>query len=113
MAGAMGGAAMLPRGAGGQAYASDGHGHGSAAANTPIPHTPKLTKYVDPLPIPRTAISDPSVYPGADYYDITMRPGTWQFHQELGPAKVWGYWATNPHDPASRSAWATWGRPSA
>ncbi|MFB7712312.1 multicopper oxidase family protein [Streptomyces sp. NPDC056105] len=99
MAGAMGGAAMLPRGAGEQAYAADGHGHGSASANTPIPHTPKLKKFVDPLPIPRTAISDSSVYPGADYYEITMRPGTWRFHRDLGPAKVWGYWAANPHDP--------------
>ncbi|MFD5394129.1 hypothetical protein ACFWJW_07860 [Streptomyces sp. NPDC127097] len=37
--------------------------------------TPPLEKYVDPLPTPLTAIPDPSVYPGADYYEITMRQG--------------------------------------
>ncbi|MFI8242430.1 hypothetical protein ACIF83_35055 [Streptomyces sp. NPDC085866] len=46
-----------------------------------------------------SAIPDPSVYPGADYYEFTMRQGTWQFHRDLGPSPVWGYWATNPHDP--------------
>ncbi|WP_327298969.1 MULTISPECIES: multicopper oxidase domain-containing protein [unclassified Streptomyces] len=64
-----------------------------------MPKTPPLKKYVDPLPIPLTAIPDPSVYPGADYYEITMRQGSWRFHRDLGPAKVWGYWARNPHAP--------------
>ncbi|WP_405407935.1 hypothetical protein [Streptomyces decoyicus] len=63
-----------------------------------MPQTPPLEKYVDPLPTPMTAIPDPSVYPGADYYDITMRQGSWRFHRDLGPATVWGYWAANPHD---------------
>ncbi|MEU9371025.1 multicopper oxidase domain-containing protein [Streptomyces avermitilis] len=98
MAGAVGSAAMLPRGVlGAQAYASPGHGTGDG--DTPVPQTPPLKKYVDPLPRPRTAIPDPSVYPGADYYEFTMREGSWRFHRDLGPAKVWGYWATNPHDP--------------
>ncbi|WP_222106393.1 multicopper oxidase family protein [Catellatospora sichuanensis] len=44
-----------------------------------------------------TAVPDPSVYPGADYYEYTMRPGKWRFHRDLGPATVWGYWAKNPH----------------
>lgn len=46
-----------------------------------------------------TAIPDPSVYPGADYYELTMRQRSWRFHRDLGPATVWGYWATNPHEP--------------
>jgi spore coat protein A len=97
MAGAAGGAAMLPRGVlGAQAYASTGTGMGSA--DTPVPQTPPLEKYVDSLPRPMTAIPDFSVYPGADYYEITMRQGSWRFHRDLGPATVWGYWATNPHD---------------
>jgi spore coat protein A len=97
MAGAAGGAAMLPQGVlGAQAYASTGTGMGSA--DTTIPTTPALEKFVDPLPIPMTAIPDASVYPGADYYDFTMRQGTWRFHRDLGPATVWGYWAANPHD---------------
>ena len=59
----------------------------------------ELRKFVDPLPIPPTAISDPSVYPGADYYDIAMWERSWRFHRDLKPTKVWGYWAANPHDP--------------
>lgn len=98
MAGAMGGAVTFSRGVlGTPARASDGHGHGSAGAV--VPKTPPLTKYVDPLPTPLTAVPDPSVYPGADYYEITMRQGSWRFHRDLGPATVWGYWAANPHDP--------------
>ncbi|MER7467510.1 multicopper oxidase domain-containing protein [Streptomyces sp. NPDC097981] len=98
MAGAMGGAAMLPRGfLGAQANASPAHGTDST--DTAIPHTPPLEKFVDPLPRPMTAIPDPSVYPGADYYEFTMRQGSWSFHRDLGPATVWGYWAKNPHNP--------------
>ena len=47
-----------------------------ADADTGVPTTPALKKFVDPLPRPMTAIPDPSVYPGADYYDITMRQGS-------------------------------------
>ncbi|GAA1369310.1 outer spore coat copper-dependent laccase CotA [Catellatospora chokoriensis] len=98
---------MLPGGGlGAQAYAAPGRGgngghggHGTGSADTPIPHTPPLQKFVDPLPIPMTAVPDHSVYPGADYYEYTMRQGKWQFHRDLGPATVWGYWAKNPHDP--------------
>ncbi|MEU2432297.1 multicopper oxidase domain-containing protein [Streptomyces sp. NPDC007861] len=64
-----------------------------------MPHTPKLARFVDPLPTPVTAVPDPSVYPGADYYDITMRQGSWRFHRDLEPATVWGYWAADPHNP--------------
>ncbi|MGW7607826.1 hypothetical protein ACWGKW_11185 [Streptomyces sp. NPDC054766] len=98
MAGALGGAAMLPPGVlGARAYASPAHGSGSA--DTPVPQTPPLKKYVDPLPIPMTAVPDRSVYPGADYYEVTMRESSWRFHRDLGPSPVWGYWATNPHHP--------------
>ncbi|MGJ0155460.1 multicopper oxidase family protein [Streptomyces sp. CH8.1] len=117
MAGAFGGAAALSPG-GPQALAgtgpepgpkpapgghsnghSHGHGHRRNPGDTPIPKTPPLQKYVDPLPTPATAVPDPSVYPGADYYELTMRPGSWRFHRDLGPADVWGYWATDPHSP--------------
>jgi spore coat protein A len=64
-----------------------------------VPQTPSLKKYVDPLPRPVTAIPDPYVYPGADYYEITMLQSQWQFHRDLGAAAVWGYWAMNPYDP--------------
>jgi len=72
---------------------------GTADADTGVPTTPPLKKFVDPLPRPMTAIPDPSAYPGADYYDITMRQGSWRFHRDLGLATTWGYWAANPHDP--------------
>ncbi|WP_253915761.1 multicopper oxidase family protein [Streptomyces sp. NRRL S-31] len=64
-----------------------------------MPQTPPLEKYVDPLPRPVTAVPDPAVYPGADYYEITMRQGSWRFHRDLRPATTWGYWATDPHNP--------------
>ncbi|QMU17094.1 multicopper oxidase domain-containing protein [Streptomyces pristinaespiralis] len=104
MAGAVGGAAMLSTGCsvstgGTPTGNATGAGHGHGAGSDDIPRTPPLEKYVDPLPRPVTAVPDPSVYPGADYYDVTMRKGTWRFHRDLGPATVWGYWAKHPHDP--------------
>ncbi|WP_328923763.1 multicopper oxidase domain-containing protein [Streptomyces sp. NBC_00190] len=104
MAGALGGAAVLSTGCSGDKdVSSTGHGagmgHRKGLADAPVPQTPALAKYVDPLPTPMTAIPDPSVYPGADYYELTMRPGTWSFHRDLKPATVWGYWAKNPRDP--------------
>ncbi|MFF4852954.1 hypothetical protein [Streptomyces sp. NPDC001194] len=97
LAGAMGGAVTLSRGVLGTPAHADGHGHGAPA--TAVPKTPPLTKFVDPLPTPPTAVADPSVYPGADHYEITMRQGSWRFHRDLAPATVWGYWAAHPHDP--------------
>jgi spore coat protein A, manganese oxidase len=68
-------------------------------ADAQVPQTPPLRKFVDPLPRPATAIPDPSAHPGADYYELTMRQGSWRFHRDLGRGVAWGYWATNPHDP--------------
>src|SRR5262245_46636289 len=97
-AGAVGGAAMLlpPGVQRGRAQATP---TGSLATPVPVPQTPPLEKYVDPLPQLGEAIPDPSVYPGADYYEITMLQRPWQFHRDLKPADAWGYWAINPHDP--------------
>ncbi|MVZ99180.1 hypothetical protein F8568_002015 [Actinomadura sp. LD22] len=73
MAGAVGGSGMLLPQAFRQspAYAAPVHGHGSG--DTEVTVTPPLKKYVDPLPRPVTAIPDTSAYPGADYYELTMR----------------------------------------
>jgi hypothetical protein len=68
VAGAVGGAALLPSGA---------TAHGPGSGDGSVPWTPRLRKYVDPLPRPVTAIPDPSAYPGADYYEISMRQGSW------------------------------------
>lgn len=100
MAGAMGTAAMLPQGVlGARTYAATAHPPAGCKDPEGTPNTPPLKRFVDPLPRPLAAIPDPSVYPGADYYEFTMGQGTWQFHRDLGPSPVWGYWATNPHDP--------------
>ncbi len=97
-AGAAGGAVgLVPPAVGGARAEAAAVWMGGAADDT-VPHTPPLAKFVDALPVPLTAVPDPTVYPGADYYDITMREGSWRFHRDLGPAKVWGYWAENPDD---------------
>ncbi|MEU6347559.1 multicopper oxidase domain-containing protein [Streptomyces sp. NPDC046977] len=98
MTGAMGGAAAFAGDALG-ARASAPQAHENVCPDMPLTHTPRLERYVDPLPTPLTAVPDPSTYPGADYYEITMRQSSWSFHRDLGPANVWGYWANNPHAP--------------
>ena len=76
------------------------HAPGKRSAGTKVPQTPPLEKYVDPLPRPMTAIPDPSVYPGADYYEIHDAGGPRGGSTGIsGLATVWGYWAANPHDP--------------
>ena len=60
--------------------------------------TPPLRKYVDQLP---TNIPVPSpdtlAYPGADFYEITLKPGMWRFHSQLPmPTPTWGYWGLDP-----------------
>ncbi|HEV7933196.1 MAG TPA: multicopper oxidase [Actinomadura sp.] len=62
--------------------------------------TVRLEKYVDPLPSIPVAAPRKSVYPRADYYELTMRQRPWRFHRDLGRAAAWGYWASNPSDPA-------------
>jgi len=75
--------------------------YASAGAETRVPQTPPLRKYVDPLPRLPAAVPDPSAYPGADYYEITMLQRPWRFHRDLGAGPVWGYWARNPCDPGN------------
>jgi spore coat protein A, manganese oxidase len=56
--------------------------------------SPHLTKFLDALPIPPVAPQAANApYAGVDYYEIAMKPGTWQFHSQLQPAPTWGYWA--------------------
>jgi spore coat protein A len=64
--------------------------------------TGALEKYVDPLPRIPVAAPRTSVYPGADYYELTMRQRSWRFHRDLGSAAVWGYWASSPSGSAKR-----------
>jgi spore coat protein A len=55
-----------------------------------------LRKYVDRLPRLPVAVPDGSVYPDADYYELTMRQHRWRFHTDLGATVAWGYWASDP-----------------
>jgi spore coat protein A len=54
----------------------------------------RLPMYVDPLPTAIPLLTpDTTTYPDADYYEITMRPGSWKFHSRLPKAALtWGYW---------------------
>lgn len=56
-------------------------------------HTPQLTPWMDPLPIPPVATKKnvPLLSLVADYYDIAMTQHTHQFHSQLGQATVWTY----------------------
>jgi spore coat protein A len=59
--------------------------------------TPRgIRKYVDRLPRLPVAVPDRSVYPDADYYEMTMRQHPWRFHTDLGTTVAWGYWASDP-----------------
>jgi spore coat protein A len=66
------------------------------------PATPgrALRRFTDPLPVPPVAVPDRSAHPGVDYYEVTMRQAPWRFHRDLGMTMAWGYWATDPADPA-------------
>ena len=54
-----------------------------------------LTKYIDPLPIPR--VLEPQGRPGqAAFYQVAMSEFKQQLHSELLPTTVWGYDGTYP-----------------
>jgi spore coat protein A len=57
-----------------------------------------LDKYVDAVPRLPVARPQRSVYPGADYYELTVRERRWRFHRDLPAAQAWGYWASSPSD---------------
>ncbi|HZK66511.1 MAG TPA: multicopper oxidase, partial [Chloroflexota bacterium] len=59
--------------------------------------SPSVTPFTDPLPFPLPTLRPAAnpAYPGADYYEIAMRAGTWKFNTQFqGPATTWGYWGT-------------------
>ncbi|WP_218006945.1 multicopper oxidase family protein [Microtetraspora fusca] len=57
-------------------------------------------KYVDAVPKLPVATPRRSVYPGADYYEVTIRQGRWRFHRDLPAVPTWGYWASGDAEPA-------------
>lgn len=79
-------------------------GAGSAAllmakrrAHAAFPTSPRLQKFVSPLPLPGAGIpiasKNTSLYPGVDYYNIEMGVFRQQLHPGLPPAgqRLYGY----------------------
>ncbi|GII55641.1 spore coat protein [Planotetraspora thailandica] len=73
---------------------------GAAASTVKTPDRPpppvRLAKYVDPMPRLPVAVPHTAAYPGADYYELTMRQSPWRFHRDLPEAHAWGFWASGP-----------------
>ncbi len=83
---------------------SRGHGRGSGLA-APIPkplHPDALTRFVDPLPIPRVLEPDGLRADPDDagaripYYRVAMRPVDVRVHRDLPLTRMWGYGGAVP-----------------
>lgn len=60
-----------------------------------VPET--IPKFIDPLPIPKTAEPDKSSYSdNSKYYHIVMMEAKHRFHSLFPPTTVWGYNGTYP-----------------
>ena len=67
---------------------------GTAAAQTMLDPT-RLTKFVDPLPIPAVAVPYETVG-GVPHYHVTMSQFKQKLHAQLDSTKVWGYNGSSP-----------------
>jgi spore coat protein A len=85
---------LLQRGAISGAGLVVGSRAGFAAASPPVAGaTPRLKKWVDPLPVPPVLDGRG----GGKSFTIAARESTsWKFHPELPATKTWGYWSDNP-----------------
>jgi spore coat protein A, manganese oxidase len=85
---------LLQRGAIGGAGLVVGSRAGSAFAAPVAPGaTPKLRKWVEPLPVPPVLDGRG----GGKSFSIAARESTtWKFHPDLPATKTWGYWSDNP-----------------
>ena len=59
------------------------------------PHAPKLTPFVDPLPIPAT-MRIARTHKGIAHYDVEMVPFRQQLHRDLPATSLWGYQGAYP-----------------
>ncbi|WP_204072321.1 multicopper oxidase family protein [Planotetraspora phitsanulokensis] len=60
----------------------------------------RLAKYVDAVPrLPSPVPQQAAAYPGADYYELTMRQRPWRFHRDLPAGQAWGFWALGAGGP--------------
>jgi len=62
-----------------------------AASAKPRLNAATLAKFVDPLPIPSVLTPDTTLYPGTDYYTISMTQFRHSLHRDLPPTPLWGY----------------------
>jgi spore coat protein A, manganese oxidase len=60
-----------------------------------LPGSPKLPKFVDPLPIPGVLKPVGNVH-GAPFYEVSMTQFTQHLHRDLPPTTVWGYHGSYP-----------------
>lgn len=69
--------------------------NGPSAGQPQQIHSPRLTRFVDPLPLPRR-IRPYGRRGGSDLYRIHMVEFEQRLHSELPPAKLWGYEGEHP-----------------
>lgn len=65
-------------------------------------YSPILRKFVDPLPMVGTEIPFATPGPpvnGDETYYIGVKDFTWQFHSDLRPTKIRGYYQADPNSP--------------
>ena len=67
---------------------------GTAAAQTMLDPT-RLTKFIDPLPIPAVAVPQETIG-GVPRYNITMTQFKQKLHSQLESTSVWGYNGSSP-----------------
>ena len=86
---------LLQRGAiGGAGLVVGGRAAFAAAAPVAVGSTPRLRRWVEPLPVPPVLDGRG----GGKSFTIAARESTnWKFHPDLPATKTWGYWSDSPH----------------
>jgi spore coat protein A len=86
---------LLERGAvGGAGLVVGGRTAFAAAAPVATGATPRLRKWVEPLPVPPVLDGRG----GGKSFTIAARESTgWKFHPDLPPSLTWGYWSDSGH----------------
>jgi spore coat protein A, manganese oxidase len=84
---------LLQRGAiGGAGLVVAGRAGFAVAAPVAVGVTPRLRKWMEPLPIPPVLDGRG----GGKRFTIAARESTgWKFHPDLPPSRTWGYWSDN------------------
>jgi hypothetical protein len=84
---------VLKRGAFGSAGSLIGRGPFTPAACAAVGATPKLRKWVEPLPVPPVL----DARAGGESFTIAARESTtWKFHPDLPATRTWGHWWESP-----------------